>query len=176
MQTRKPQRKLDREELWDYALRSLGQRAQTVSEIRQKLSRRAATLDDIPATLERLREYNMLNDQRFSESFAASRLQNQGFGRFRVLRDLKGKRVSDQVATQAIEQAYSGTNEPELIDAYLVRKYRGKNLREFLAEEKNLAGAYRRLRTAGFGSSAIFSSLKKYSTALEEFTEPEEEV
>jgi len=169
-------KKLDAEGLWNYALRLLGQRAQSAAEVRRKLLSRASSPADADAAMTKLREYGFADDKQFSEAFASGRLRNQGFGRFRVLRDLASKRVARSVAENAVETVFSGTDEPKLIEQFLERKYRGKNLREFLKEEKNLAGAYRRLRTAGFSSGACFAVLKRYSGRAEEWTEAEEEV
>lgn len=168
-------KKLDAEALWNYALRLLGQRAQSTAELRRKLALRAASQADADAAIARLREYGFADDGRFSEAFASGRLQNQGFGRFRVLRDLASKRVARTVAEKAVETVFSETDELQLAEQFLERKYRGKNLKEFLGEEKNLAAAYRRLRTAGFSSSTSFTILKRYTDRAEEWSEPEEE-
>ena len=50
-----------------------------------------------------------------------------------------------------------------LIEAFLKRKYRGKQLGAFLREEKNLAAAFRRLRYAGFSAGASIRVLKRYA-------------
>lgn len=158
-------KKLNREELWNFALSALGQRAQSASEIRQKLLRRAASPDDVPATMAKLREYGLADDRRFSDGYATLRLQNRGFGRGRVLQDLKSKRVPDQIASAAVESAYAGTDERELIQNFLARKYRGKNLGQMLKDPKHLASVFRRLRTAGFGTSTVLTVLRGYSNA-----------
>ncbi len=168
-------KKLDAEALWEYALRVLGQRAQSASEVKRKLARRASSYADVDAAMAKLREYGLTDDKKFSEAFASGRLQNQGLGRFRVLRDLASKRVARPVAENAVEKIFSGTDELDLIERFLQRKFRGKDLREFLKEEKNLASAYRRLRTAGFSSGGSFSVLKRYTNRAEEWSEPEEE-
>ncbi len=168
-------KKLESEALWEYALRILGQRAHSANEVKQKLLRRAASPEDVPAAMAKLREYGLADDQKFSETFASSRLQNQGFGRFRVLRDLRSKQIGSTVAEGAVEKTFAGTDERQLIEKYLERKYRGKNLPEFLQQEKNLASAYRRLRTAGFSSSASLSVLRRYAKELPDWDVPEEE-
>jgi regulatory protein len=173
MTTRKP-KTLNAEGLWGYALRILGARPHSEAELRQKLSRRAAAPEDVASTLARLREYGLADDQKFSETFATARLQNEGFGRFRVLRDLRGKRVPSAVAEQAVSQAFADTNEAELASAFLMRKYRGKNLPEFLSQEKNVASAYRRLRMAGFSSGVALSVLKRHAKHIEIDEVPEE--
>jgi len=173
MAVRTKPKKLDENALWSYALRALGQRAHSSNELRQKLARRAQSPSDLNAALAKLREYGFLDDGKFSDAFAAARLQNRGFGRVRVLRELRSKRVAPSLAERAVEKAFSGTDEDELIQQFLARKYRGKNLAEFLAEEKNLAGAYRRLRTAGFSSGRVLTVLKQYTKKAEEWGEPE---
>jgi regulatory protein len=175
MAARPKPKKLDENGLWSYALRALGQRAHSANELKRKLAQRAQSPTDLNAALAKLREYGFTDDARFSESFAAARLQNQGFGRSRVLRDLRSRRVAPSTAEQAIEKVFSGTDEQELIQQFLVRKYRGKNLAEFLAEEKNFAAVYRRLRTAGFRSSHVLSVLKRYWSKADEWVESEPE-
>jgi regulatory protein len=179
MASRAKPKKLDSNGLWEYALRALGQRAHSAGEIRQKLARRAEIVADVTATMAKLREYGLADDQKYSETFAASRLQNQGFGRFRVFRELRSKRVSEEIAKKAVEKTFSGTEEISLIEEFLARKLRGKNMAEFLADEKNLASVYRRLRTAGFTSSNTLSVLKRYASSVEDWPEepqePEEE-
>jgi regulatory protein len=162
MAPRKPV-KLDERGLWDYALRILSRKAYSAGEIKQKLSLRAASASDVPGILTKLKEYGFADDEKFSEAFSQSRLRNQGFGRSRVLRDLAGKRVPTKVAEQAIEKTFAGTSEAELIDNFLARKYRSKDLTVFLKEGKNLASAYRKLRLAGFTSNATLAALKRHT-------------
>jgi regulatory protein len=176
MDPRAKSRKLNREQLWDYALRNLGHREHSVSELRQKLARRAASSTDVEETMVRLKESGLTDDKRFAEAFASARLNDRGFGRQRVLRDLQTKRVSNTDAAAAVEQTYADTDEASLIDAFLQRKYRGKDLQAFLSEQKNLANAFRRLRLAGFSSSASLAALKRHSASAEDLPEPEEDL
>jgi regulatory protein len=171
---RKP-KLLDQQQLTNYAVRALGGRAHSAGELREKLSRRAASAADIDVVLAKLREFGYLNDQRFAENFASARLENQGFGKMRVLRELRQRRVAPKLAEQVTEQAFQDTNETDLIEAFLKRKYRGKQLGPFLAEEKNLAAAFRRLRYAGFSSGASIRVLKRYASRAEELEAMEEE-
>ncbi|MGE5645606.1 MAG: regulatory protein RecX [Acidobacteriota bacterium] len=155
--------RLEREALFEYALRSLGARAQSMGELRQKLERRAASPDDVPQVLARLKEYGYLDDRRYAEAIAASRLENQGLGRARVIQDLRKRRIAPALAEKAVADAYRETDETGLIEAYLRRKYRNVAFDEFLAEPKNLAAAYRRLRVAGFSSANSVKVLKRFA-------------
>ncbi|MBV9304246.1 MAG: regulatory protein RecX [Acidobacteriaceae bacterium] len=162
-------KKLSGEDLWDYALRLLGKRAYSAGELKQKLALRSESPRDLAEVMSKLRQYGFADDTKFSEAFASSRLQREGFGRFRVLRDLRSKRVAGTVAEAAVEKTFAGTDESGLIQRFLDRKYRGKNLSEFLKEEKNLAAVYRRLRTAGFSGTNSLSVLKRYTRRAEEW-------
>lgn len=159
----------------NYALRTLAGRAQSSGELRLKLGRRAEHAGDIDEVLRKLKDAGYLDDRRYAESYASARLENEGHGRSRVLRDLRERRVAPKLAEQAVNRAFSETDEVELIDAYLKRKFRGKDLPVWLSEEKNLMAAYRRLRYAGFGSGNAIRVLKRYAARAGELEEDEEE-
>ncbi len=164
-------KKLDSEALWNHALRILGDRAHASAELRRKLLQRAQSPSDVSAVMAKLREYGLTDDRKFSEAFASARLANQGLGRFRVLRDLRAKQIAPKIAEDVVAAVFAETDEQQLAEKFLLRKYRGKELASFLAEDKNLASAYRRLRTAGFSSSVALSVLKRFSSGLEEWDE-----
>ncbi len=162
--------------MWDYALRVLANRAHASAELRRKLASRAQIPSDVTAVMARLREYQLADDKKFAELFASSRLANEGFGKFRVLRDLRAKQVTTAVAEKAVAETFADTDETQLAASYLERKYRGKNLAEFLKEEKNLASAFRRLRTAGFSAGVALAVLKSHSgRAIDLEAEPDED-
>ena len=166
MAKRQPQ-PLDREKLLNVALRALGGRAHSAGELRDKLRRRAQNNEDVDAVLAKLKEAGYLNDQRFAENYASARLQNQGLGKMRVLRDLRQRRVAPKLAEQVTDKTYEQTDEANLIEEFLRRKFRGKDLRAYLSEEKNLAGAFRRLRYAGFSAGQSIRVLKRFASQPE---------
>src|SRR5258708_2631057 len=83
------------------------------------------------------------------------------------LRRRAARRVAPAVAKKAAETAYRAVDEIALIENFLARKYRGKNLGALLAEEKHLASAYRKLRTAGFSFGNSIRVLKRYAAEAE---------
>jgi len=167
--------KLDLEGLLNYAGRSLAQRAQSLGELRTRLKQRAARQEDVPEVINRLKEAGFLNDRRFADSFANWRRDNQGLGQARVMRDLLTRRVAPAVAKQAVQAAYSSVDETALIESFLTRKYRGRDLGQLLTEEKNLASAYRKLRMAGFSSGNSIRVLKRYAAEAERLGHLEDE-
>jgi regulatory protein len=171
---RQPAKPLDVPGLMAYAARALASRAQTSSELREKLRRRAARREDVDEVIARLKDAGFLNDKRFAESFAAWRRENQGLGKTRVLRDLMARRVAPALAKQAADTAYREVDEIAMIEKFLERKYRGKDLGSLLSEEKHLASAYRKLRGAGFTTGNSIRVLKRFAAEAERLAEMEE--
>lgn len=136
---------------------------------------RAAHPADAGATIERLKDIGYLNDERFAENFAQARLENDGFGRIRLLRDLRARRVAGEIAERAVEQALEGRSETELIDAWIERRMPSINTGGPVEDDRKLASAYGKLRRAGFTSGAILAALKQRAARPEAIEEPAEE-
>jgi regulatory protein len=165
-------RKLAANELFEHAVRYLGRQACSSDHLRTKLRARAASASDIESTLARLKDIGYLNDERFAENYASNRLANDGFGRMRVLQDLRTRRVSGKLADKAVEKAFEGKNEGELIDAFIDRRMPSIKAGEPIEDERRLAAAYRRLRRAGFSSGGVLSALKRRAANPELLEEP----
>jgi regulatory protein len=169
---------LERGALYEYALRSLSGRAQSVGELRAKLQRRAGQEGDVDGVLAQLKENGYLDDKRFAESFAAARLSNEKFGSSRVVRDLRQRRVAPSLAEGTVRQVYDGVDESALIEEWIRRKYRTAPREDLFQDDKDLASAYRRLARAGFRTGEIVRALKKFAKnpeLLDNFEPPEEE-
>jgi regulatory protein len=169
----KPPKKLDAEGLMDFAGRTLARRAQSLNELRARLRQRAERPEDVEEVLSRLKQAGLLDDRQFADSFARGQKENRGFGKARVMRDLMARRVAPAVAKQAAEANYADADELELIENFLARKYRGKDLAGLLAEENKLAAVYRRLRTAGFSASNSLRVLNRYNRRADELEGPD---
>jgi regulatory protein len=166
---------LDIEGLMDYAAKALSIRGYTISELKTRLKKRAARAEDVETVLGRLKEANLVNDRRFAGSFAEWRRESQGLGKTRVLRDLMARRVAPAVAKQAVDAAFEGVDETAMIEAFLKRKYRGKDLGALLQKQKELASAFRKLRGAGFSTGNSIRVLKRYAAEAERLEEMEED-
>ena len=125
----------------------------------------------IDAVLSKLKQYGYLNDRKYADSYTASRKVGRGFGRERVLRELSNKQVPRLVAEAAVKESYDPEDEFALADQLLQKKFRGKDLHEFLAEPKNLQAAFRRLRYAGYSSAITIKVLKRYTGRAEDIDE-----
>ena len=113
----KPPKRVDGQALQHYAAMLVAQRAMSSGEMRQKLRLKALNPEDIEVVLAKLTEYGALNDTRYAEAYASARKENQGFGQQRVLRDLNKKRISSEMAKEAVATTFSGTDEIALVEA-----------------------------------------------------------
>jgi len=169
--------RLDRDALWQYALRVLAGRAHSSGELREKLRNKAENAADIDPTISRLKEYGYLDDRRFAEGFASARLENEGMGKTRVLADLARRRVAPAVAQQTVGKVYQEVNEEALAEEFVRRKFHMASRESLFQDEKQMAAAYRRLVRAGFRSGVAITVLKKFARnpdLLDGFEPPEE--
>jgi len=159
----KPDRRLDAEKLWAYALRILAGRAYSSGELREKLRRRARQEPDADNAVARLKDLGYLDDRRFAETFASARLSGDKLGSTRVVRDLRRRRVAPALAERTVRDVYQGVDETALIEDWVRRKYRLAPRESLFAADKDMAAAYRRLLHAGFRSADIIRVLKRFA-------------
>ena len=169
-------KRLDRDGLWQYALKLLSGRAHSTGELRQKLRLRALRSEDADEALGRLKELGYLDDRKFAEGYAAARLSGDKLGRARVIRDLRQRRVAPALAENATGKIYEGVDESAMIEDWIRRKYRTAAREGLFQEDKEMASAYRRLAHAGFRSGDIIRVLKRFARnpeLLDSFEPPE---
>ncbi len=166
MRSRKPAAPLAENELFDYAVRLLGQQMRTVAEVKRLLRRRVepgeAGEAKVNAVVARLVERKYLNDVAYAQDYTKLRQENASFGKRRVQQDLMRKGVQATVIGATLDVAYEDVNEEELARRHLERKRVKKP-----ASQKEAARVARMLMRAGFGSSVIFSILRKWDVEEE---------
>jgi regulatory protein len=170
---KKPKQTCDEATLYDYAVGALGRRMHSVAELKRKLRNRCPEEAVIERVIVRLKDQKYLSDSSYAAAYSAFRRDNEKFGRRRVITDLKVKGVHGDVIEKAVDDAYSGVNEPELARAFLRRKRLKKP-----TNNREAARIFRALMRAGFGVGTSIKVLKDWEvedellTALQE--EPEE--
>jgi regulatory protein len=92
------------------------------------------------------------------------------------MRDLMARRVAPAVAQEAVNAAFEGADEVGMIEQFLARKFRGKDLGALLQEEKNLASAFRKLRLAGFSAGTSIRVLKRYAAEADRLEEMDDSI
>jgi len=74
------------------------------SEVKEKLFELGVNKKDHDELITELVKENCLNDERFAVAFASGRFKLKQWGRKKIQKGLKEKRVSDEIAQKALEQ------------------------------------------------------------------------
>jgi regulatory protein len=147
--------------LFDYAVKALGRRMRSESELRRLMKARvepdAQGDAAITAVLARLKDYGYLNDAAFAEAYARLRQENQKLGVRRVRQDLQQKGVEKELIAETLETRYGQTDEEALAREHLERKRIRKP-----ENPKETARVMRRLVAAGFSTGVIYKTLRQW--------------
>ena len=85
------------------ALQLLARREHSILELHHKLMRRGIPVPLIETVLGRLIEEDLLNDARYAEVYAHSRV-DKGYGPIRIQRELRERGVSENIAANVLEE------------------------------------------------------------------------
>jgi len=157
----KPKAFLNEEGLYNYAVKALGRRMRSESELRRLMKLRVEPGERgeavIGAVVARLRDHGYLNDAAFAETFARLRQENEKLGRQRVRQQLQQKGVDGELIAETLEARYGETDEEALAREHLERRHIRKP-----EDEKETARVMRRLVAAGFSTGTIYKILRQW--------------
>src|ERR1700749_137306 len=120
----RPRKLYTEEELYEYAVGSLGRRMRSVAELKRLLRQRVEADTEIGQTLvelviRRLKDQGYLNDARYASTYSSYRRDNEKFGQRRIVTDLKAKGVHGEVIEKAVSAAFDEVNEEKQAREYL---------------------------------------------------------
>lgn len=139
------------------AVRSLAARPYSVAELKQKLRSKRVASNAIEETVTRLKKLGFLNDRRLAEQYASSLARNRAFGRFRVERELRARRVDPRSIEPALKAAFEEVDEEALLERVLDKKI--GSLRLPLARTR-LASLLTSLKRRGFRTEDIIRAVR----------------
>ena len=163
-------KKLGPEALFEHAVKLLGRRPLTERELLLRLAKRARDEAEAERAVERVRGLGYLDDSRTAESHAYGRREFQGFGRRRVLEELRQRGVAEEAAERAVAETYAEVDEDDLIRQFLKRRMPSARLEE----PKHGKRAVERLLRAGFSSGRILGVLRRLAPGAEWIDELDE--
>ena len=137
------------------ALRLLAVSPRSVEELRGRLKLKKHPDSAIEPVLELLKKQGFLNDQKFAQLYAGSRVNARPVGRRQLEMDLKKKGLSSGV----IEETLSGLKDYD--EKETVRKLAERQVSRMtgVSPKKKKARLFGFLKRRGFSSDAIFSVL-----------------
>lgn len=166
----------DAASLYEYAIGALGRRMRSVAELKRLMRQKVAHQGElgnalIDLVIFRLKEQKYLNDAQYAAAFSSYRRDNEKFGRYRVISDLKTRGVHGDIIQSAVSSVFDEVDEEKQARAHLRRKRLQKP-----ANQKQAARVFRALMRAGFSSKTIFAILKKWDVDDETITVLESEI
>src|SRR5882672_12679212 len=138
-------------------LKMLGRRELSEKQVRQRLSRKEHSPDEIDVAVARLREERAINDQRVAEAIARMETGIRKRGKVRVRLQLQRAGIPKETAKQAIDSVFEGIDDEALIEASLRKRLRG---RETIADDREFQRLFRYLVGQGFESDRVMQALR----------------
>jgi regulatory protein len=138
------------------ALRQLARRELSEAQIRQRLSKRGFTSDDIDSALTRLRETGSVDDARVAAAIARSQLSIKKRGERRVRREIEAAGISPALAARAVAEVYGEVDADALLAAAIDRRLGTRRL----DDDRDMARLYRYLVGQGFDSDKAMTALR----------------
>ncbi|MDH5766148.1 MAG: recombination regulator RecX [Gammaproteobacteria bacterium] len=134
----------------EVAVGLLARREHSVLELRRKLLQKGFDEGDTESVIERLRENNLLSDERFAETYINMRRQ-RGYGPLRIAQELKERGVDSELSVRYLEGL---ENEWQTV---MIQQYSKKYGNEAIDEFKEKAKRMRFLQGRGYSLDMINS-------------------
>jgi len=121
------------------AVKLLSAKSRSIAELRERLleGKRSSEVA-VEEVIARLREYGYLDDQRFAFGYASLQVRQRPIGRARLERDLMFKKVTREVADEALDILFAETSEADLIDRAIEKRLRLRGRPKDRTEAKKL--------------------------------------
>jgi regulatory protein len=136
------------------ALRLLGRRDYTRSELTDRLTARGYAPDDVEAALQRLAGEGLVDDRRVAAAFIRVASRVKGRGRIRIARDLEARGVDATIIRECLD-ALPEEEDDEAIQRILARRALPARLN--MADRRRL---FQQLLRRGFPADAIARALR----------------
>ena len=112
---------------YNYALSLLAARPYASSALRRKLIQKEYPAADADDVIRRLLDNGLLNDAKFAEQYARSKMQSTGASKRRLTQDLYRKGIKGDVATEAIANVVAQDEiDPTIVIERVARKRLGQ--------------------------------------------------
>ena len=142
-----------REKTMTRAVNLLAAKPRSIRELRERLLEKNWTnLEIVNAVIEKLEEYGYLNDRKFAEDLALSKLRQKPQGKRRLQQAMSQKKLDRETLDNAITSAFEKMPEEKLIDAAIEKRLRLKGRPETREDTKKF---YDFLLRQGFGFDLI---------------------
>ena len=138
------------------ALEQLARRELSEAQLRQRLSRRGFTPDDIDSAIDRLRQDGSLDAARVAAAIARSQLSIKKRGARRVRREIEAAGITTALAERAVAEVDAEVDADALMAAAIDRRLGARRL----DDDREMARLYRYLVGQGFDADKAMTALR----------------
>lgn len=151
-----------RQKTFDRAVNLLAFKPRSIQELRERLLEKDWTTPEIVDTvLDKLKEYNYLNDDQFAKSFAASKIRQKPIGKRVLKQKLTLKKLDKETVEAALETAFEETPEEEVIERAIEKRLRVKGKPETREDAKKF---YDYLLRQGFSYDLVSNKMREINS------------
>lgn len=152
-----------RERTMHRAVRLLAAKPRSIGELRKRLLEKLWTNEEIvDAVIEKLTEYEYLDDQKYAVSVALSKLRQKPQGKRRLQQTLSQKELDKETIEEALTAAFEKMPEEDLIATAIEKRIRLKGVPETREDTKKF---YDHLLRQGFSFDLIRTKLSELSAS-----------
>ena len=152
---------------YEFALKLLGNRDYSEQELRSRLVRRGATPEFCDQVVAKLKEYHLLDEQRYAQKVYEAWLAKKVYGRLHLQAELVKKQVEPQYVPGILAQFTEELEQQRALAAYTVVTQR-KDKKYDCTTEKGVAALLRYLTSRGFSAPALHRVLAEAKRRLTE--------
>jgi regulatory protein len=139
------------------ALKLLGRRELSESQIRERLTRRKHDPRAVDAAITRLREERSIDDVRVAEAIARSQTSLRKRGKLRVRLQIERAGIDAATARRVVDEVFADLDADGLLDAALARRLRPG---DDIADDRAFNRLYRYLVGQGFEPDRVMALLR----------------
>lgn len=163
-------RERSRERTMNRAVKLLAAKPRSIGELRERLLEKLWTdADIVDAVIDKLKDYNYLNDEQFARDLAVSKLRQRPQGKRRLLQSMSQKKLDKSTVDDAIRDAFEKLPEDELIDLAIQKRLRLKGQPQTRDDLKRF---YDFLLRQGFSCDLIRDKLSSLPRSVTDLSEP----
>ena len=148
------------EEVYEYALTLLDRREHGEKELVQKLKRRCTSASLIREAIEKLKQYDLINEKRYAVRVFEAWRGKKVYGRLHLQAELLKKQVDEQFIPEILD-SLSEEEEGRRLEAAYQQIARRRDKKYDVSTEKGVAALARYFSAKGFGPSLIRRGIER---------------
>lgn len=151
-----------RQKTFDRAVNLLTYKPRSIAELRTRLLEKDWTTPEIvDAVLDKLKEYNYLDDEQFARTFAASQIRQKPIGKRVLKQKLAMKKLDKETVAEALEKVLEEMPEEEIIERAIEKRLRLKGKPETREDAKKF---YDYLLRQGFSYDLVSNKMREIAS------------